>query len=83
MDTFCKQILPRYFNHNNYASFLRQLNVYGFTKVSTETKGHEREYAHPCFLRDHPERAAVRTSVKESREIVRCAHRFIAVADDP
>lgn len=52
---FTRSLLPNYFNHNAITSFQRQLNLYGFKRITKSGSKDQGHYYHELFLRGRPE----------------------------
>lgn len=69
-DLFVSEVMPNYFRQSQYASFQRQLNLYGFQRLSQKSLDHG-SYYHEMFLRTRADlcQGILRAKEKDMRAI--------------
>lgn len=55
LSMFAQNVLPTYYKHDNFRSFERQLNIYGFQRCTEQPTAKALEFFHPRFRKGERE----------------------------
>ena len=83
-ERFAREVIAKWFKHNKWTSFVRQLNMYGFHKIQDLQQGvlkgdseiETHQFEHPNFRRDNPDMLCLIQRKKQPDSVVPEDHRL-------